>query len=184
MSSKRSTCAGIGCATLIVIGIVVGVVAGIFALVSHNKQENALKPFKPHLSEYVAQARATAPGKTKPYVLGKVVVVDLERKDFDHLMFDLPDGLLAKDPDEVGTVVQITSRTEVVGTYPSGDKGYKYMVEVRLIDLKKGLLLATRIFEGGDPPKTKNKDSGDAYGYKPTTEIVTWLTSLPTKSLD
>lgn len=185
-TSKAKSCLGAGCGTLIAVAVLVAIVtiiwAGISSCRSENQQDDALKAFEPSLAGYLAAEKAKAPKKIKPRIVGKVVMVNLDEKDFDHLMFDLPAELRATGPKQVGTVVQTSYVANVVGTYTSGDKGYQYTAVVKVIDRATGQLLATKRLLGSEPATQKTSHSGDNYGSRPSYEIVDWLASLPVRS--
>ena len=184
-TSKAKGCLGAGCGTLIAVGVLVVIVTliwtGISSCRSNSEQDGALKALEPSLASYLAPEKSKAPKKVKPHLVGKVVMVNVDENDFDHLMFDLPAELRTTDPNHVGTVVQTSYEANLVGTYTSGDKGYQYTAVVKVIDRATGQLLATKRILGSEPAAQKTSHSGDEYGSKPSYEIVNWLESLPLK---
>src|SRR4051812_8575746 len=88
-----------GCGCLIAL---VALIA--FAVYSWHRW-TLVAPFRDHIAAYASVSGPRAAGG--PYVTGKVVVVDQANARMDNLFFELPDGLRATRPEEVGTVVRV-----------------------------------------------------------------------------
>ena len=175
MNQKRN--AIIFWCVVLAIGAVVGGFFGIRSMI-RGKQ---MAPFQAHVQEYLAMAGPAAP-TSEGYVKGKVITVDTKDKSIDYLYFDLPEELQAKTPDEVGTVVLLQWGEEQVGHYdsPTGPGAYKHTCQVILVDKERKAVVGGRRFVGSDPPQRK-KSSESGYGSKPTSEIVTFLRTVPRK---
>ena len=175
LANEPQSCCG-GCLVVVVgAAILIGVGLWASSAISHQHELSALKP---HLTEYLATERSGESMNNTPYIVGKIVVVDLGKKNFDYLVFKLPAKLRATTPDEVGTVVQTTYTDNEFGTYTGGGIGYQTQADVKLINFATGQLISTKSFLGSEPPATKS-GSGDAHGGEPTQQVVDWLKSLP-----
>jgi len=137
-----------------------------------------LSPLKPHLDEYLAAVPSGESMKTAPHIVGKIVVVDMGRRIFDYLMFDLPAKLRATAPDEVGTVVLTEYTAHENIRYKGGGIGYRWSMRVSLVDFATGELFGSNDFSGIEP-RSEYSGSGDGYGDKPVEQVVDWLKSLP-----
>ena len=71
------------------------------------KQDQTMNSFLPYISEYL-NTPFVDQYATHPYLSGKVVTVDVDRKTVDTWTYPkLADAIRAKKPEEVGTLVLI-----------------------------------------------------------------------------
>jgi hypothetical protein len=178
---------GLGVVALVVIG-------GIWWIISSIAARSKKAPFDPYVEEYLrppevpdwianAEADAQDPdyvAPDPPTVAGKLVIVNRDKKEIDDLFVDLPDGLRAENPEEVGTVVWVSFARVAVGTYTDGATGYAHSCTVHVIDKAGWTVTAIRRFQGSAPPSFK-KHSGDAEGSKPDSAVIEYLKNLPRK---
>lgn len=118
------------------------IVSGVFESV---RSKSAIKPFLPHLSEFVNLGELKHDTDVNnPYIVGKVIIVDMYEGDKDspgapprkvntvffsacgmkwtkqfncHEFFFLPDDLRATTPEEVGTIIWLSWGSRQVGHY-------------------------------------------------------------------
>ena len=92
--------------------------------------------FDPELNLYLAKFPFLDPPlEHGAHIRGKAVVVDVTDGVVLETTFDLPEGLGARQPAEVGTVIQIERLLEKVGEYGDGSPAYRQNAVVRLVDL-------------------------------------------------
>jgi hypothetical protein len=172
--------------------IVVGVIAmcsGVmyWAVSSENEkkrieqeQRNAFAaPFQAHLAEYmpVAPQRDLQP----PYRRGKVVPINLSAKGIDAMLVELPHPVRPDRPEDVGTIVWLQWRTEIVGRYTDNVDAFVVKCNVTLIDKSLGIIIAEQEFTGSQPPDRRQHHSDSNIGSTPNHEVMNWLLNLPVK---
>jgi len=166
--------------------LVLGVVG--FFCVRSIVRANKVKPFKQHIDAYAQPAKNEGPGKGDPQALlgkvnGKVITVDLEKKEIDYLYFDLPNDLRAETPEDVGTVAQLQwGKHQLTDRqYTNGKPAFKQNCVVTLVDKATGNLIARQELWGGDPPSSIKSSQSEGTGSKPEKEVVDYLKGLPRK---
>src|SRR5439155_22217449 len=109
-----------------------------------------VKPFAAHLDSYMQEAKGPQPSgeAITRQVGGKLITVDMDKREVDYLYFDLPDDLRAETPDEVGAVVQLRWGKMLFGKYENGTPGYKQTCQVVVKDKATGELLARGAYMG------------------------------------
>jgi hypothetical protein len=152
----------------------------IFMAVRQTDQANAERTaFRAVIGEYLFSPVPAAPGAARPRV-GRVVLVDVERRKFDDLHLSLPEDLRALTPAEVTTVGQIRYTREEVGRYQMGQRAIQLSCTMMVVDLPSRTVIGERSFVWGKPPshipKTSSKD--DVSGSAPWKEITAFLTEL------
>jgi hypothetical protein len=150
-----------------------------FLIRSMNRSAEAGR-FQGRIKEYLVVPKEEL--QHGEYLRGRVVVISTGEKEVDEdVFFDLPEGLRATAPDEVGTVVLTKWGTKMVGMYtgPNGTSGGvadAQTCQVTVIDRSIPAVVAHRWFQGADPPLYYN---GTRTGPKPVKEVVDFLTGLP-----
>ena len=103
--------------------------------------------------------------------------------------FKLPVELRAVTPDEVGTIIWLKWDSILEGRY--GDHfaapgANRILCEAVVIDKGKNVIIGRKSFRGGTPPSHTRFSStskyNTRYGFRPTAEIVDYITSLPRNS--
>lgn len=135
--------------------------------------------FEPEIALYTAefpfQNFSTEGGV---YVRARAVVVDVTDSAVLPVTFSLPSDIAAREPAEVGTVIQVERLLEQVGTYGDQTPAYRQNALVRLVDLGFGCTLGEAFIEGDDPPENKDGD-GPGFGAPPDDRIPALLARLP-----
>jgi hypothetical protein len=145
----------------------------------------AIEPFKQAIDEYSGPFKGAAgvkvyrPGAGKPqgYVKGGVVLVEGDHISAFH--DDLPAGLRAATPDDVGTVVVVKESSRKVGEYSSGDPAWQTVWSVGVVDLDKGKVVGRALLRGEHPPYAADIAAGENYGPAPLDDLVAYLKRLP-----
>jgi hypothetical protein len=145
----------------------------------------AVEPFRQAIDEYTGPFKRAAgvtvyrPGAGKPqgYVKGGVVLIEGDQVSPFH--DDLPSGLRAATPDDVGTVVLVQARSRKVGEYSSGDPAWQSVWKVAVVDLDKGKVVGSALLRGKHPPFAANIEAGENYGPPPWDDLVAYLKKLP-----
>jgi hypothetical protein len=144
-----------------------------------------IKPFIPHLSEYINLDQLKSDPESTPYIVGKVIFVDLYEyeepnapprkiktdffaqvdmkwtKQLNYYEFaGLPSDLRASSPEEVGTIIWLIWDAKTEGVYSAGDvktniSACRIVCRMKIIDRKRLTIVGEKEFFGGDPPKTK-----------------------------
>jgi hypothetical protein len=134
-----------------------------------------LAPFNEQMAAYTAQVSPTPrPGPLR----GKIIPVDVDKKEVDGLYWDMPEDLRADRPDDVGTVVWLKWDKVKVGTYEGGTAAEAQTADVTVIDRKDWAVTHTTHIQGDDPPRTK-KRSETGVGPRPTKQVIDYLKGLP-----
>ncbi len=112
------------------------------------------------------------------YIRAKAVVVDVTDSAVLPLTFALSPDIAARDPAEVGTVIQVERLLQQVATYADQTPAYRQNALVRLVDIAAGCTLGEAFIEGNDPPETKAAGK-PGFGDVPDGQIPDLLASLP-----
>jgi hypothetical protein len=174
-SKKTGTKGNAGCLIVVIAVICVVVAVAIGESIYHN---NVLGVFKPEMQQYAAMGAST-PGPsselTRPM---KVIVISCKDGDKsfagDSLYFSLPEGMRAKNPQEVNTVVKLFRHETEVGTYTDGASAIRLSAEVAVVDMASNTTICDQTFWGSMPPDTKS-GSGTGYGSSPDDDIVRYF---------
>jgi hypothetical protein len=151
---------------LIITSIVITTVFGVY---------NDMKTFGPlcktrkQFYRYSLKNSAVDEG-IEPYIRSKVLILNPELIEI-NLQKSLPAHLMAKDPNDVGTVIMITEGATRVGYYGGfRDKiAYKPYMDATVIDWEKKVVIAKKRWEGGPPPEYAPTT---AYGERPNKYLV------------
>ena len=142
----------------------------------------SLGPYKAHMAEYVAMASTGTPDQYPPAnnmpVKGKLMPVDMKRKDIDPVFFDLSTELRPKNPEEIGAVAAMWWSERLIGHYGGRGGAYRSECTVMVWDRSSHELLAEKSFTGGEPPST-SRNGASQTGSKPYEEIKNYLNNLP-----
>lgn len=138
-----------------------------------------------------AQPPSQAKITKHPYITGKVLVLsrdDSKDKYTDESPYDLSSAnLLAKSPDDLGTIILLNYRRVFVGNYitDSGKTvpGYTWRCEMTVIDNTIPAVIARRTFKG---PSLEREVMIREYEYeiegdRPDSEIYEYLAGLPVR---
>jgi DnaJ-domain-containing protein 1 len=137
--------------------------------------EASISDLRSHFSDY-ARVFPSAKVKREPPTLGKMVIIDMEARDF-HWTFErtLPDDVRPRIHSEVDYVVQTRNFRNLVGNYSRGGAGYQWRCDYALIDLRAGREVFSGSVQGTLPPQSK-RHGGDATGSFPLEELVSkWV---------
>ncbi len=110
----------------------------------------------------------------RPYLKGKVVLVDRNKRELDGLHRAIPEGMRAENVGEVGTVIWLEWDNKWVrgGRAPT--------CKVTVIDRARNVVVGEMTFEG-DPPPMPNAIDRFPTEVRPNAFIVDWIKSLPRK---
>ena len=111
-------------------------------------------------------------------IYGKAISLNKENSSigYDYL----PQYVCAKSTNEVETIIIFDRRYDKECTYESGGIGYRGIISLEVINLKKKTHFGTT-FEGDPPPYQKNH-SGDWHGNFPDSEVIKLLKKTCHKS--
>lgn len=187
MSNKNNDTIPIPCGCLIIL-FKVGIITifWFFQTVSLAVRDLfQLQPFKDRVSEY-----ATVPGlknrtksnryPTKPYIKGKIILIDKSHNKISNIYYELPEELRATKPEEVGTIVWLKCGRDKVGSYTDGEDATVITCQVTVIDKSIPIIVNKTKFKGSEPPQVKERGVSGS-GEMPTKDIVDYLRSLPQK---
>lgn len=170
-----------GCCGVMVVIVILFSAGLIYGIINNLQQSADVKLFQAHIGEYIAiPNQQTIPPLAEAYIIGKVITVDIDENEIDHIYFDLPEELIAKSPEEVGTIIWLNWGEVLVGRYTDGAGGYRIICEVTIIDKEKSTIVDKETFSGSDPLSVK-EGSGNRTGSKPTNEIINYISTLPRK---
>ena len=145
----------------------------------------AVEPFKQAVDEYTGPFKGAGgvkvykPGAGAPqgYVKGGVVLLEGDHISAFH--DDLPAGLRAAIPSDVGTVVLVKESSRKVGEYSSGDPAWQTVWKVSVVDLGKGEVVGRALLRGEHPPFAADIAAGENYGPAPLHDLIAYLRRLP-----
>ncbi len=136
-------------------------------------------PFRNHIASYLAPPVGVAPRGTK---VGKLVIVDVGKKDVDSLQDDLPDDLRARGPADATTVALLQWSQDIVGGYTSGGNALQWSCQITVVDLATRTTIATQRIMGSPPPwSTVGKRGASHSGDRPRNEVLAYLVGLARK---
>ncbi|MCW8133927.1 MAG: hypothetical protein KIS92_26515 [Planctomycetota bacterium] len=129
-----------------------------------------------------------------PYLRGKAVVYDLERRDLDGVMWSIDPAIRAGSVDEIGSVILLDRKQVKVGKYVRVDREGKTvkdegpkedaLIEVcvmTVVDRQASVVSAVHAFRGKEPDEVKRAQPGGNIGYLQPHEIIAVIDQLPRK---
>jgi hypothetical protein len=137
----------------------------------------------PFVEGYWMKARPLKEHKGEPYVRGKLIILDrkLDRHLLHPVYWKIPEELRAATPEDVGTIVRIDTRYEIVGRYSRGTTAQVVFYDVKVIDKEKGQVVGEKTFRGGEPSTRITRFWGQTIGDPPVAETAAYLAELPRK---
>jgi hypothetical protein len=137
------------------------------------------------LNEYLTMSPVHASDQTHPYITGKIVIVDVNKKEINQ-DYDLGadskfDGIRANSPQEVGTVIWYDCSKIEEFQYQGGIPAYQASCTITIIDKANNMIVGTKQFTGPMPPDSleiPNTNGVTSTGVIPKYDIVTWILSL------
>jgi hypothetical protein len=168
-------------AVIVTLALIVGPIFG-FAFYMANRQSEEQSAeraaFKPAIGNFVFVPNETGRGASRPKV-GKVVLVDADKRVLDELQPYLADDIHAKTPDQVTTVAQMRYTRKIVGKFESGAHAIEVSAKMTVIDVPSRTIIAARSFDWGKPPtRVPIGSREDVAGTAPMKEINAYLTWL------
>jgi hypothetical protein len=139
-----------------------------------KERQQILTALNPELSSYL-DIKTTLPIGGSRKFKGKVVCVDMDKKDIDaDAQMALPDSLRATKPEEVVAVARLYWTEEDGGDYPDGSKARIHVVHVTLLEKKTGSMFVFRKEIRGDTEASKF-GKGDRVGPMPYDKLTVLL---------
>lgn len=168
----------------VVLVVYVAVRIGTKAAVDVKNQDTWAAMFSTEMDAYLDLRNAPQAAET-PYVRGKLVTVDVDKRAVDYwTQPTLSDALRADHPAEAGTAALIAWDWVSVGAYvdeATGREtgtGYRSTADVTLVDLTTRQVIERRRFEGEEPAGGQTRE-GDYRGERPMFKVVRYLEALP-----
>ncbi len=176
-----------------ILGILAGLVVIVFATHQREleeRQEAAAKDAQKLLwAEYngrgyfKTESNCNKDGSLKPYIKGKVLVIDEKSMELDGVHFQLPNELRPANQDDVGTIVLLKWDLDLVGRYGSGGYAFASTCSVHVCDQVERCLVARTKFSNPPPEKITLYGSSPgpvgATGEKPVSEVLDYIEKLP-----
>jgi hypothetical protein len=101
----------------------------------------------------------------EPYIRGKAVIIDVSAGRPHELHYTIPADIVAKNPEEVGTVIWIQGSSKHTGLYTHLRQGYVTVWKVTIIDRSTNTIVSEKVFQGPDlPAVVKGTDKGTFAG--------------------
>jgi hypothetical protein len=153
-----------------------------FAFYMANKQREDQSAeraaFQPAIGTFLIVPSRSDTGAPRAKV-GKVVLVDADKRALDELQVYLADDVHAKTPAEVTTVGQMHYTRKTVGKFESGAHAIEVSAKMTVVDVPSRTIIATRSFDWGKPPtRVPIGSKEDVTGSAPMKEINAFLTGL------
>lgn len=114
----------------------------------------------------------TADDEFVPYIIPKVIIINSQSGLIEvEVQKTLPVHLMAKEPNNVGTVAVVSEGKTKVGLYGgfSGKIAYRPFLDVTLIDWAKKVIIAKQRWQGDPPP---DYASTSRTGERPSKHLV------------
>jgi hypothetical protein len=117
---------------------------------------------------------------------GRPVVITRENRQYDGILnWGLLPDRKPQTVKDVGAVIVIEQRREIVGSYSNEDSAYEIVWTVTIIDQVKGTIVTRLVFRGGPPPaylsRPANSRLKGATGESPRSEVLKFINKLPVK---
>lgn len=156
------------------------------SLVAFKNQDTQMAMFSTVVDDSLGLANLPSVG-TPPYIRGKLVTVDVEKRTVDSWTYPkLSESLRAASPDEVGTAALITWGARRVGTYVDREtnretgEAFVSTAELALVDVVERRVVGRAAFEGDQPAGGLTREGGYR-SERPMFKIVAYLEQLPRK---
>lgn len=189
VKKPESPFAVIGCA-LLVIGIFVGAIYLIGSF-NANKQKSAESVFTVKIPEFISLFNEGDYDSSKvgsPYISGKILALDLEKKKVDAFQFEMPKELRAANIDDIGTILFISHKLEQSKSYDAGYgkapiPGYSHECKLYLYDLKEKKPIKADSFITFPPDKISRRmeNVSPEYADPPNGDMNKFLEQTPKK---
>jgi len=113
-----------------------------------------------------------------------LVVVDTATGRMDPVWGNIPEGMRAISPAEVGTVVQLTWGESLSGHYDDNPSwpAYSSTVAVTVVDVATRAVVGKASYTNEPPATRPDGATGDTVAERPADQVVTYLRGLPSPS--
>ena len=151
-------------------------------IIQFQIQENLVSRLQPHVEEYMKLE--VSQSKQRPYIRGKILPVNIDRKSVDTWLFSkLPARLLADDPGEIGTVVWVSWSRGKVSDHENPEKRQITLsrATVTIIDIHTKEILDVKVFHGEENINSENPESSFQRDW-PVDKVVEYIVNLPSKN--
>src|SRR5579871_2657756 len=128
--------------------------------------------FQPAMAELLLAPVAGAPDGARPRI-GKVVLVNIAKREIDELHFMLPESIRAQSPEEATALGQLQYTRQVIGRYGKSDaRAVQLSCILTVIDRKTRTVIASRPFQWGNPTTSISSVGahGDVIGSAPRSQ--------------
>jgi hypothetical protein len=164
---------------LILIGFLTVLIGfAVFMAVRQEMQQSAEREaFGAAIDQFLFTPVEARPGGARPKV-GKVVLIDAQKRALDKLHRAIPEELRASTPAEAETIARMDYNRKVVGRFEMGAEAVELSGTMTLIDRLSKTVIAKRSFSWGPPPKSipRSSDKDDVTGPAPLEEMTAFLT--------
>lgn len=130
-------------------------------------------------AEYVEQNMALCGDKGHRCRRGKLVVVDVEKREIDAIHLELPDAVRADSPQEVGSVVLLFTDRKATAWYGPFSRGYTVTWDMRVVDQQSRKMAAMISYTSGAPRRAIPIPFYKHGGWRPTRGLIDDLAGLP-----
>jgi hypothetical protein len=165
--------------------ILIGIGVASFFGIRYMIRSNTVAPFNKQINNYLSGGVPPAGGNPndpnqRQKVKGKILPVDVEKKEVDWVYFDLPDEVRPAKPEDIGAVALLRWGKNLVGNYNNNpsNPAYQQTVQVTVVDQNTKTILGQTSFAGSMPPQ-KKKSSESGTGSRPDAEIINYLKGFP-----
>lgn len=156
------------------------------SFVAFKNEDTVMQVLSTEAERYAGLASLPDAG-TEPYVAGKLLTIDVEKRAVDFWTYSkLPQELKAMDPSDIGTVALITWGWKLVGDYVDHEtrektgEAYRSTADVALVDVNARVVVARQSFDGDDPAGGLTRE-GDYRSERPMFKVLAYLERLPRK---
>lgn len=154
--------------------------------IAFQEKEKQEKPQKDDLLNFVKEITSknlkAINTMAAPKLKSKIIVFindpDKSLNWVSELNNKFPENVIAKNKNELKTIIEVKQQKKPVARYTDGSQGYMYIFIISVIDVAQQAVIFTKEIRGGEPPSTKRGRGGTEYGSYPSDEVVNYVKNL------
>lgn len=155
--------------------------------IAFREKERQEKPQKDELLNFVKEiasknlkaVNTTAAPRLKSKIFVFINDTDKSLNWVNEINSKLPENVIAKNKNELKTIIDVKQQKKPSGRYTDGSQGYSYIFVISVIDVAQQAIISTKEIRGSEPPSTKRGRGGEAYGSYPSEEVTNFIKNLP-----
>lgn len=154
--------------------------------IAFQEKEKQGKPQKDDLLNFVREITSknlkAINTTAAPKIKGKIIVfindTDKSLNWVSELNNKFPENAIAKNKNELKTIIEVKQQKKPVARYTDGSQGYTYIFVISVIDVAQQAIITKKEIRGDEPPSTKKGRGMDIYGSYPSGEVTEYIKNL------